>query len=118
MNRKLYDLCRKYRHFYKKHEDVKSWNRKYHDIDLSDVLLKTKSDLNGVIAEIQLELFDVFNICCHNIKEERNTPPTMQSIFGEMKYCGAVDVHCTVDFANSDFFIFLLKEYLEKGNWK
>ena len=29
MGKKLYDACRGYKYFYKKHEDVKSWNSKY-----------------------------------------------------------------------------------------
>ena len=35
MSRELYDLCRRYKHYYKKVRDVKSLNDKYHDLDLS-----------------------------------------------------------------------------------
>lgn len=120
MNRRLYDLCRKYRYFYKKHEDVKSWNRKYHDIDLSYILEKTKYDLELVSREIQLELFNVFDVGCKDIKITREIPQGNYSTFDAPmpQYIGNVDVHCTVEFENSEFFIHLLKEYLEKGNWK
>ena len=43
MDRKVYDACRRYKHYYKKHEDVKSWNNKYHDLDLSNQIRLTST---------------------------------------------------------------------------
>ena len=80
MDRRLYDLCRKYRHFYNKYKDVESWNRKYHDIDLSSAVEKTASQLSSVEDEMLKELFRVYKFYPMSIDIDREFPygtPTM-----------------------------------------
>lgn len=74
MSRKVYDACRRYKHFYKKHEDVKGWNNKYHDIDLTQAVGKNKAQLNDCTDELLLALFDEYNVCCTNMETSFNVP--------------------------------------------
>lgn len=74
MDRRLYDLCRKYRHFYNKYKDVESWDKKYHDIDLSSAVEKTASQLSSVEDEMLKELFRVYKFYPMSIDIDREVP--------------------------------------------
>lgn len=81
MDRRLYDLCRKYRHFYNKYKDVESWDKKYHDIDLSSAVEKTASQLSSVEDEMLKELFRVYKFYPMSIDIDREVPYGTPTIF-------------------------------------
>ena len=119
MSRKLYDLCRKYKYFYNKHEDVRKWDSKYHDIDLSDAVAKTKTDLGLVEHEIQMELFDVFDVICANMEITHDAgyfPYTIDRFGGR---CHPYQPHsnATIELKDSNRFINVLTDYLQKKYW-
>lgn len=118
MSRKLYDLCRKYKYFYNKNKDVMEWDKKYHDIDLSDAIAKTRIDLGLVEHEIQKELFDIFDVKC----KEMEICTTMDDSFMHHmmnRFCRYdPNSYATVEFKDSNRFLNVLVEYIsEKRRW-
>ena len=111
MSRELYDLCRKYKYFYNKHRDVKCWDQKYHDIDLSDAVAKTKIDLGLVEHEMQKELFNIFGINCGTIHMENEIADVPMDRFGRMQRPHIYRRTADVEFVNSERFIEVLLEY-------
>lgn len=117
MSRELYDLCRKYKYFYKKHEDVKSWDRKYHDIDLSYAVMQTKLDLDGVRDDLQSGLFKEYNVICSDIEIEREIM--------SCDYHGFIPPHppfressrANVELRNCDKFVKLLSDSMRFPSW-
>lgn len=111
MSRELYDLCRKYKYFYKKHEDVKSWDRKYHDIDLSDAVRKTELDLNRVRDDLQNVLFKEHNVICTSIKiNPEGIDMGYRCGVPTMKYPIFPRTTAIVEFENSNEFLRLLAD--------
>ena len=116
MSRELYDLCRKYKYFYNKHQDVKKWDKKYHDVDLSDAIAKTRVDLGLVEHEIQRELFKIFDVQC----EEMEIQTTMYDSFGAYMMDRRFRSHyfphssANVEFKDSNRFLNVLSEYMDK----
>lgn len=113
MSRELYDLCRKYKYFYNKHQDVKRWDKKYHDIDLSEAIARTRVDLGLVEHEIQRELFRIFDVKCEEIEIQNN----MDSPFvfmGDRCRCSVPLLYTSanVEFRDSNRFLNVLSEYM------
>lgn len=119
MSKKLYDLCRKYKYFYKKHEDVVKWHQKYYDIDLTDIIVKTKSDLDVVENEMQEELFNVFNVVCENIDVENEI--LLRNPFNRRCIPYINEPHhstATIELKDSDRFVKSLTDYMRgKQYW-
>lgn len=111
-DREVYDLCRKYKHYYKKYKDVKSWNGKYHDIDLSDAVLKTKIQLNDVTDELLISLFREYGVCCMNMEANYDYPiPEFDS--RGFVYCSSMGNSTTnLEIHNSNRFIKCLSDYM------
>ena len=57
MSRELYDLCRRYKHYWKNVEDVKHLNDKYHDLDLTSALSHSCGQLCETEDEMLKQLF-------------------------------------------------------------
>jgi hypothetical protein len=51
-NRDLYDLCRKYKFFYKQHEEIKKLDTCYWNKHIREAYKKSERDLNNVTKEI------------------------------------------------------------------
>ena len=68
MSRELYDLCRRYKHYYKKVRDVKSLDDKYHDLDLSGAFSVAQWQLCETEDEILKQLFKEFGVVCDRIE--------------------------------------------------
>ena len=113
MSRELYDACRRYKHFYNKNRDVESWDKKYHDIDLSDALNKTNGQLREATHNLQERLFKEFTVCCSSIDIENEIPMMprnrMDSVTPRVQ-----NSYATVEFHNSREFIYCLENYLIK----
>ena len=115
MSRRLYDLCRKYKYFYNKHQDVKRWDKKYHDVDLSDAIARTRVDLGLVEHEIQRELFKIFDVQCEGMEIQT----IMDSPFGDMmdrrfRWYPFPHSSANVEFKDSNRFLNVLSEYMDK----
>lgn len=70
MSRELYDLCRRYKHYWKKVEDVKHLNDKYHDLDLACAISHSYGQLMETEDDMLKELFRDYNVMCSNIEVE------------------------------------------------
>ena len=114
MDRRLYDLCRKYRHFYNKYKDVESWNKKYHDIDLSGAVEKTASQLSSVEDEMLKELFRVYKFYPMSINVDREVPYERPIFTNRMKPVPNFCSHSVskIEVRNAERFIKLLSEYM------
>lgn len=120
MSRTVYDACRRYKHFYKKHEDVKGWNSKYHDIDLTQAVAKTKDQLNDVSKELQMALFDEYEVFCTNMETSYDVSMSPMGRFGSR--LPPIDYletsHTDVEFQDSRRFLNILAEHLmNKRGW-
>lgn len=120
MSRKVYDACRRYKHFYKKHEDVKGWNNKYYDIDLTQAVAKSKAQLDDVSKELLMALFDEYEVFCTNMETSYDVSITPMGVFGS----GLPPIdslrtsHTDVEFQDSRRFLNVLAEYLMiKSRW-
>ena len=116
MSRELYDLCRKYKYFYNKYRDIKKWDKKYHDVDLSDAIARTRVDLGLVEHEIQRELFRIFDVQCEEIKI-RNNMDSPFVFMGDRLGCRCVPLSyssANVKFRDSNRFLNVLSEYMDK----
>ena len=114
MDRRLYDLCRKYRHFYNKYKDVESWNKKYHDIDLSSAVEKTASQLSTVEDEMLKELFRVYKFYPMSIDIDREVPYERPIFTNRMKPVPNFCSHLTsnIEVRGAERFIKLLSEHM------
>lgn len=115
MDRRLYDLCRKYRHFYNKYKDVESWDKKYHDIDLSGAVEKTASQLSSVEDEMLKELFRVYKFYPMSIDVDREVPYGTPTIFANrIKKLPNFCSHSvsTIEVRDAERFIKLLSEHM------
>ena len=117
MSRELYDACRTYKHFYRKHEDVKSWNEKYYDIDLSDAINKTGGQLREATHNLQGKLFKEFDVRCINIESSVETEP----LFSDSDRFGRCfnpyrSNHSDAVFAESREFLYCLANYMQ--DWR
>ena len=99
MSREMYDLCRMYKHFYKKHKDVKSWSNKYHDLHLDKAVDMTKRQLCDVEYHIAKQILKDLDVNILNVECER-------------EYLGTQTV---VDIKNSETFVNVLIEYVADG---
>lgn len=70
MSRELYDLCRRYKHYWKKVEDVKHLNDKYHDLDLASALSRSMGQLCETEDEMLKQLFRDYEVVCLNADTE------------------------------------------------
>lgn len=112
MDRRLYDLCRKYRYFYNKHNDVKSWNNKYHDIDLSSAVEKTASQLSSVEDEMLKELFKIYKFYPMSIDTEREVPCAVD-IFSRMRIPNRyTHSNSKIEVRDAERFIKVLSEHM------
>lgn len=115
MSRKVYDACRRYKHFYKKHEDVKGWNNKYHDLDLSNLIKLTSTQLNESSDELLQALFEDYNVCCTNMETSYDVPITPMGQFGRrLPFIDPVTGHTDVEFVDSRRFLNVLANHLMK----
>lgn len=117
MDRRLYDLCRKYRHFYNKYKDVESWNRKYHDIDLSGAVEKTASQLSSVEDEMLKELFRVYKFYPMSIDIDREFPYERPIFTNRIKSIPNFCSHSVskIEVKDAERFIKLLSEHMYDG---
>ena len=113
MSRELYDACRGYKHFYNKNKDVKNWNNKYHDIDLSDALNITDGQLKLATHKLQEKLFREFKVHCDTIDIENEIPMTPMSRMASVTP-RVQNSYATVEFHDSREFIYCLENYLIK----
>ena len=111
MSRELYDLCRRYKYFYNKNKDVESWNKKYHDIDLSDAVAITKLQVGLVEHDLLKQLFKDMKVIPMNLETSRDIP-MMDSFNGRIPYERFVDTTSTIEIKDSMRFIHVLEEYL------
>lgn len=117
MSRKVYDACRRYKHFYKKHEDVKEWNHKYHDLDLSNLIKITSNQLNESRDELLLALFEDYNVCCTNMETSYDVP-IMGRFGSRLPFIDPETRHTDVEFQGSGRFLNVLAGYLmDKRGW-
>lgn len=79
--REMYDLCRKYKYFYKKREDLEKFHRKYHDVDLSDAIDKTNVDLKFIEDDMMVELLKSMDVNCTDLKTENEFAEEACSLF-------------------------------------
>ena len=70
MSRELYDLCRRYKYYWKKVEDVKALDKKYHDLDLSSAFMVSQHQLASTEDEILMQLFRDFKVICMSVDTE------------------------------------------------
>lgn len=120
MSRIVYDACRRYKHYYKKHEDVKGWNRKYHDLDLSNLIRITSNQLNESRDELLLALFEDYNVCCNSMETSYDVPITPMGRFGGRMPCynPSETRYTDVEFQDSGRFLNVLAEHLmKKRGW-
>ena len=121
MSRKLYDLCRKYKYFYNKNKDVKEWDKKYHDIDLSDAFAKTRVDMGLVEHEIQKELFNIFDVQCESIDIETDMFDSFEMYMRNRLYGRHSPMpHCssaTIELRNGNRFLNVLSEYMRQDKY-
>ena len=121
MSRKLYDLCRKYKYFYNKNKDVKEWDKKYHDIDLSDAIAKTRVDMGLVEHEIQKELFNIFDVQCESIDIETDMFDSFEMYMRNRLYGRHSPMpHCssaTIELRNGNRFLNVLSEYMRQDKY-
>ena len=121
MSRKLYDLCRKYKYFYNKNKDVMEWDKKYHDIDLSDAIAKTRVDMGLVEHEIQKELFNIFDVQCESIDIETDMFDSFEVYIRNR----LLDRHdpiphhssATIELRNGNRFLNVLSEYMRQDKY-
>ena len=123
MSRKLYDLCRKYKYFYNKNKDVREWDKKYHDIDLSEAIAKTRVDMGLVEHEIQKELFNIFDVQCESIDIETDMFDSFE-MYMRNRLWGRHDPiphsSATIELKNGNRFLNVLSEYMmqDKYVWR
>ena len=120
MSKKLYDACRRYKYFYKKHEDVKSWNSKYHDIDLTQTVAKTNTQLNDVSDELLMRLFDEYEVFCTSLESSHDVSRNPIGAFERrVPYlCHPYDsIHTNVEFQDSGRFLNVLTEHIMKNRY-
>lgn len=110
-SREVYDACRRYKYFYNKHEDVKSWDKKYHDIDLSDAVATTKLQLGLQENELMKALFYEMGVVCDKIDilNDIYEPPMS---FGRFANARCVGSTARIDLRDSKRFCHVLSEYM------
>ena len=116
MSRELYDLCRRYKHYWKKVEDVKHLNDKYHDLDLSCALGLSEHQLTETEEEMLKQLFLDFNVKCGNIEVATDVIEPCRR-FGE--FLGRpipVSSEATIEMKDSRRFIKCLSDYM--SDWR
>lgn len=119
MSRELYDLCRRYKHYWKKVEDVKHLNDKYHDLDLASAMSHSYGQLMETEDDMLKQLFREFNVVClsANTETEVFERPMwhLNSRFREPnpKICGS---STTLDIRDSRRFIRCICEYM--SDWR
>ena len=82
-NRDLYDLCRKYKFFYKQHEEIKKLDTCYWNKHIREAYKKSERDLNNVTKEIIKLILNDF-IYDGGVNIECNVPHE----FGAFMRCG------------------------------
>ena len=55
-DRRLYDLCRKYKYFYRKYTSLKKVNDEFYDKDVKNAYVKVKTDLDEIRRELVAEI--------------------------------------------------------------
>lgn len=113
MSKELYDLCRRYKHFYNKNKDVESWNRKYHDIDLSDAVAITKLQVGLVEHDLLKQLFKDMNVTPVSINTSRDVPLSAgrfgRDIADRIRCLGSTS---EIEIKDSERFVNVLAEYM------
>lgn len=113
MSKDLYNLCRKYKHFYIKNRDVMSWNEKYHDVDLSDAVNQTKLQLDLVEHELLKQLFKDTKLDVRSIDTNFRYPNNPFSFNSRLQYHPQwTPRESTVEILNSERFMNILAEYM------
>lgn len=110
MSRELYDLCRRYKHYYMKHNDVLEWDKKYHDLDLRTAINTTTAQLREATHELQNGLFREFNVHCMNIDTQHEMMYPMDR-FGISTYHNSIS---DVEFHESKEFLYCLVNYMQE----
>lgn len=95
-NKELYDLCRKYKYFYKKLKDLDNFSKKYHDVDLDPFKLEVINELKLIKMEMIRVILDCFDIRISSIECEHEGifNPVFNSRLGRYTQ-GNVSVDCT-----------------------
>lgn len=114
MSKEMYDLCRRYKHFYNKYRDVKSWDEKYHDIDLTDALVKTGLQLSQVEDEMMKQLLKIMDVHPISVEQSLDAPIGCFENSSMFKYY-SLDSTATVNFRNSNRFVNLLGHCMTIG---
>lgn len=107
----MYDLCRKYRYFHKKKQDIEGFDGKYHDIDLTRDIMKVQGQLELVEKAIMKELLDSMDVCVQSIDIEHPT-------YCIRRWDGSMSPYvrnttADVSFKNGQKFIMALSEYAQ-----
>lgn len=110
--REMYDLCRKYKYFYKKREDLEKFHRKYHDVDLSDAIDKTNVDLKFIEDDMMVELLKSMDVNCTDLKTENEFAEEACSFFRDrgVPICTGSTTQMTL--RNSQRFAYVMSQYL------
>lgn len=70
-DRKLYDLCRKYRYFYRKYSTLKEVNDEFHDKNIRSAYVDAKNELEEIHKEIIAEVLYPY---LNNVEIEVDAP--------------------------------------------
>lgn len=105
MSRELYDLCRKYKYYYKKLNILKEADEKVYDKHLKRAISSTEAELN--ILERDLSQY-MLNEAIEPVEI------TVESIFGGAGMCN-VEMRASV---NPPFMDWLRSDPCRKGWWK
>lgn len=110
--REMYDLCRKYKYFYKKREDLEKFHRKYHDVDLSDAIDKTNVDLKFIEDDMMVELLKSMDVNCTHMGTENEFAEEPYSFFrrGQIPICTGSTTE--IRLRDSRRFIHVVSQYL------
>ena len=113
MSRELYDLCRRYKHYWKNVEDVKHLNDKYHDLDLTSALSHSCGQLCETEDEMLKQLFRDYCVMCDKIETHNEI---QEPCFSSIRDCLApprvVGSLSTLHIQDSRRFIGVLCDYL------
>ena len=124
MGRELYDLCRRYKYYWKKVEDVKHLNDKYHDLDLASAISNSYGQLMETEDDMLKQLFKDFDVMCSNIEvhQDITEPNWLYSRFGQ--HClgrpRIVGSEAMIEMKNSNRFIRCLSDYMSdlRKEWR
>ena len=96
-DRTLYDLCRKYKYYYKQYQDVQPLKDKYYSKYLYQAYLEAENNLNKVLMEIIYYIFENTG-ALKNVTITSDNPdriPTFDSVLFAQKPSNKTIIHGT-----------------------